>query len=123
MLVQLLLCHAHHYLCLPGPALNSVQVDMLVGDIYGGKDYASVGLSASTIASSFGKVVGQDKELGEYNPAGGWRRNSLSFRSLRQGQPLSSACGCMECCVGFWVVGQDKEMEEYNPAGGLCCLL
>jgi type II pantothenate kinase len=45
---------------------------MLVGDIYGGRDYASVGLSASTIASSFGKVVGQDKELQDYNPAGGW---------------------------------------------------
>jgi hypothetical protein len=44
---------------------------MLVGDIYGGRDYSSIGLSATTIASSFGKVVGQDKELGDYNPAGG----------------------------------------------------
>lgn len=50
--------------------LRVPQVDMLVGDIYGGRDYASVGLSASTIASSFGKVVGQDKELADYNPAG-----------------------------------------------------
>jgi type II pantothenate kinase len=48
-----------------------MQVDMLVGDIYGGRDYSSIGLSATTIASSFGKVVGQDKELGDYNPAGG----------------------------------------------------
>jgi hypothetical protein len=47
-----------------------LQVDMLVGDIYGGRDYSSIGLSATTIASSFGKVVGQDKELGDYNPAG-----------------------------------------------------
>lgn len=30
---------------------------MLVGDIYGGKDYSNIGLSAQTIASSFGKVV------------------------------------------------------------------
>lgn len=29
---------------------------MLVGDIYGGRDYTSIGLSATTIASSFGKV-------------------------------------------------------------------
>jgi len=29
---------------------------MLVGDIYG-SDYASVGLKATTIASSFGKVI------------------------------------------------------------------
>eukprot|EP00879_Flechtneria_rotunda_P021027 GHRR01022149.1.p1 GENE.GHRR01022149.1~~GHRR01022149.1.p1 ORF type:complete len:338 (+),score=95.52 GHRR01022149.1:256-1269(+) len=49
---------------------NNSNVDMLVGDIYGGRDYSSIGLSASTIACSFGKVVGQDKELEEYNPAG-----------------------------------------------------
>lgn len=29
---------------------------MLVGDIYGDRDYSAIGLSASTIASSFGKV-------------------------------------------------------------------
>eukprot|EP00898_Chlorokybus_atmophyticus_P002460 jgi/Chlat1/3214/Chrsp22S03498 len=34
---------------------NNATVDMLVGDIYGGVDYAKVGLSADTIASSFGK--------------------------------------------------------------------
>lgn len=32
------------------------QVDMLVGDIYGERDYSSIGLSATTIASSFGKA-------------------------------------------------------------------
>ena len=32
---------------------------MLVGDIYGDRDYSSIGLSATTIASSFGKVVSQ----------------------------------------------------------------
>lgn len=36
---------------------DSARVDMLVGDIYGGRDYSSIGLSADTIASSFGKVV------------------------------------------------------------------
>lgn len=30
---------------------------MLVGDIYGGRDYTGIGLSANTIASSFGKVI------------------------------------------------------------------
>eukprot|EP00775_Hariotina_reticulata_P009200 gene9200-9367_t len=48
---------------------NNANVDMLVGDIYGGRDYSAIGLSASTIACSFGKVVGQDKELQDYNPA------------------------------------------------------
>lgn len=32
---------------------------MLVGDIYGGRDYAAIGLSATTIASSFGKIISQ----------------------------------------------------------------
>lgn len=42
---------------------------MLVGDIYGSRDYSNIGLSAGTIASSFGKVVGQDKDLADYDPA------------------------------------------------------
>ena len=49
-------------------ALQS-QVDMLVGDIYGERDYTAIGLSATTIASSFGKVVAQDRDLDEYDPA------------------------------------------------------
>ncbi|XP_030965970.1 pantothenate kinase 1-like isoform X2 [Quercus lobata] len=32
-------------------------IDMLVGDIYSGMDYSKIGLSASTIASSFGKAI------------------------------------------------------------------
>ena len=42
---------------------DCMQVDMLVGDIYGDRDYSSIGLSASTIASSFGKVVSQVSSL------------------------------------------------------------
>ncbi|KDD75300.1 fumble, partial [Helicosporidium sp. ATCC 50920] len=36
---------------------DNSNVDMLVGDIYGGRDYTGIGLSATTIASSFGKVL------------------------------------------------------------------
>ena len=36
---------------------NNRVVDMLVGDIYGGTDYAKIGLSATTIASNFGKAA------------------------------------------------------------------
>ncbi|KAL5150099.1 Pantothenate kinase 2 [Glycine soja] len=43
-------------------------MDMLVGDIYGGLDYSKIGLSASTIASSFGKTISEKKELEEYRP-------------------------------------------------------
>uniref|UniRef100_A0A7N0U240 pantothenate kinase n=1 Tax=Kalanchoe fedtschenkoi TaxID=63787 RepID=A0A7N0U240_KALFE len=45
---------------------NNRVIDMLVGDIYGGTDYAKVGLTSTTIASSFGKVVSDKKELAEY---------------------------------------------------------
>lgn len=48
---------------------DNSKVDLLVGDIYGGRDYTGIGLSASTIASSFGKAIFQEKELADYNPA------------------------------------------------------
>ena len=48
---------------------DNSKVDMLVGDIYGGRDYASIGLSADTIASSFGKVLHSNKTLQDYNPS------------------------------------------------------
>ncbi|MCO5557831.1 hypothetical protein L7F22_011403 [Adiantum nelumboides] len=35
---------------------GSTEIDMLVGDIYGG-DYSEMGLAATTVASSFGKLV------------------------------------------------------------------
>ncbi|KAA8540811.1 hypothetical protein F0562_024774 [Nyssa sinensis] len=43
-------------------------IDMLVGDIYGGMNYSKIGLSASTIASSFGKAISEDKELEDCRP-------------------------------------------------------
>ncbi|KAF5829353.1 fumble-domain-containing protein [Dunaliella salina] len=48
---------------------DNSKVDMLVGDIYGGRDYSNIGLSANTIASSFGKVISQDAPLSDYDPA------------------------------------------------------
>ncbi|KAJ3694314.1 hypothetical protein LUZ60_009794 [Juncus effusus] len=47
---------------------DNSQLDMLVGDIYGGLDYSKIGLSASTIASSFGRTISEDKELSDYRP-------------------------------------------------------
>ena len=48
---------------------DNSKVDMLVGDIYGGRDYAKVGLSSGTIASSFGRVVMDEGSLEDYNKA------------------------------------------------------
>uniref|UniRef100_A0A7N0VEI0 pantothenate kinase n=1 Tax=Kalanchoe fedtschenkoi TaxID=63787 RepID=A0A7N0VEI0_KALFE len=45
---------------------NNRVIDMLVGDIYGGTDYAKVGLTSTTIASSFGKAISDQKELADY---------------------------------------------------------
>ncbi|XP_057251367.1 pantothenate kinase 1 isoform X2 [Beta vulgaris subsp. vulgaris] len=47
---------------------NNRVIDMLVGDIYGGSDYSKIGLSATTIASSFGKAISEKKELEDYKP-------------------------------------------------------
>ncbi|KAJ1699249.1 hypothetical protein LUZ63_007761 [Rhynchospora breviuscula] len=47
---------------------DNSQLDMLVGDIYGGLEYSKIGLSASTIASSFGKTISENKELSDYRP-------------------------------------------------------
>jgi len=48
---------------------DNSAVDMLVGDIYGGLDYEKIGLEATTIASSFGKILmNEEKSLKDYNP-------------------------------------------------------
>ncbi|KAG2707573.1 hypothetical protein I3760_05G153400 [Carya illinoinensis] len=47
---------------------NNRVIDMLVGDIYGGMDYSKIGLSSTTIASSFGKAISDSKELADYRP-------------------------------------------------------
>ncbi|KAL8534191.1 hypothetical protein ACS0TY_010261 [Phlomoides rotata] len=45
---------------------NNRVIDMLVGDIYGGTDYSKVGLTSTTIASSFGKATSKDRDLEDY---------------------------------------------------------
>ncbi|KAJ8773801.1 hypothetical protein K2173_008264 [Erythroxylum novogranatense] len=47
---------------------NNRVLDMLVGDIYGGMDYSKIGLSSTTIASSFGKAISDNRELEGYKP-------------------------------------------------------
>ena len=60
---------------------DNTNVDMLVGDIYGA-DYSKVGLKASTIASTFGKVARKSKELVEdKGPLKGFQPQDIS-RSL-----------------------------------------
>lgn len=60
---------------------DNANVDMLVGDIYG-SDYPRIGLKASTIASTFGKVARKSR-AGEHNgePLKGFRPEDIS-RSL-----------------------------------------
>ncbi|KAL3835576.1 hypothetical protein ACJIZ3_010312 [Penstemon smallii] len=45
---------------------NNRVIDMLVGEIYGGNDYAKIGLASTAIASSFGKPISENKELEDY---------------------------------------------------------
>ncbi|KAK9165065.1 hypothetical protein Scep_000256 [Stephania cephalantha] len=68
-------------------------VDMLVGDIHGCMDYSEVGLSASTIASSFGKVIFGDKELEDYSP------EDISLSLLRMISSNIGQLSCISICV------------------------
>ncbi|KAI9125014.1 hypothetical protein K1719_003630 [Acacia pycnantha] len=47
---------------------NNRAIDMLIGDIYGGMNYSKIGLSSTIIASSFGKVISDNKDLEDYKP-------------------------------------------------------
>ncbi|KAK7361846.1 hypothetical protein VNO77_03931 [Canavalia gladiata] len=47
---------------------NNRTVDMLVGDIYDGMDHSKIALSSTTIASSFGKAISDNKERKDYKP-------------------------------------------------------
>ena len=48
---------------------DNTKLDMLVGDIYGDRDYSAIGLAATTIASSFGRAAASDATLADYDPA------------------------------------------------------
>ena len=57
---------------------DNTNVDMLVGDIYGG-GYEKIGLKATTIASSFGKVFKKQTEAEkEAAPTNGTSTNGAS---------------------------------------------
>ena len=78
---------------------------MLVGDIYGGRDYASIGLSATTIASSFGKVVGSDKRLEDYSKAGAGPGGGAVSGGQAAVRLLGSGCWRMGVLGGRATVG------------------
>jgi len=71
---------------------DNSAVDMLVGDIYGGLDYSKIGLSASTIASSFGKVIAENKDLSDY------RKEDIVLSLLRM---ISYNIGQVQLCISF----------------------
>ncbi|XP_021649122.2 pantothenate kinase 1 isoform X3 [Hevea brasiliensis] len=110
---------------------NNRVIDMLVGDIYGGMDYSKIGLSSTTIASSFGKAVSDYKELEDYKPEDVARSllrmisnnigqiaylNALQFGLKRiffggffiQGQPYTM--DTISVAVHFWSKGEAKAM-------------
>lgn len=56
---------------------DNTQVDMLVGDIYGG-GYGRIGLKSTTIASSFGKVFKKNTEAAQEEGADGEKRGKFA---------------------------------------------
>ncbi|XP_021632671.1 pantothenate kinase 1 isoform X2 [Manihot esculenta] len=110
---------------------NNRAIDMLVGEIYGGMDYSKIGLSSTTIASSFGKAVSDNKELEDYKPEDVARSllrmisnnigqisylNALRFGLKRiffggffiRGQPYTM--DTISVAVHFWSKGEAKAM-------------
>ncbi len=103
-------------LCAQG---DNSRVDMLVGDIYGGRDYTAIGLSANTIASSFGKVIGGSKELEDYEPAD-LALSALRMISYNIGQLayLNAKMHGLTCILfgGFYIRAHPYIMETISFA-------
>ncbi|XP_044492679.1 pantothenate kinase 1 isoform X2 [Mangifera indica] len=76
---------------------NNRVIDMLVGDIYGGADYSKIGLLSTSIASSFGKAISDNKELEDYKPED-VARSLLRLISNNIGQVLLQK---KKCCYLF----------------------
>lgn len=73
---------------------DNANVDMLVGDIYGG-DYGKIGLKTTTIASSFGKVFRMKREAeNEAEDMGGLSNGDREYhrqQSLSQQEPQADS--------------------------------
>ncbi|OMO80193.1 Type II pantothenate kinase [Corchorus olitorius] len=98
---------------------NNRVIDMLVGDIYGGTEYAKIGLSATTIASSFGKAISDNKELEDYK-AEDISRSLLRMISNNIGQIsyLNALRFGLKRIIfaGFFIRGQAYTMDTISVA-------
>lgn len=98
---------------------NNRVIDTLVGDIYGGMDYSKIGLSATTIASSFGKAISDNKELEDYKPED-ISRSLLRMISNNIGQ--ISYLNALRFGLkriffgGFFIRGQEYTMDTISVA-------
>lgn len=80
---------------------DNTQVDMLVGDIYGG-GYGRIGLKSTTIASSFGKVFKKQTEVtagGEGGATNGDKSSRFAPEDISRS--LLYAVRYVGCC-SFW---------------------
>lgn len=98
---------------------NNRVIDMLVGDIYGGLDYSKIGLSATAIASSFGKAISDKKELQDYKPED-IARSLLRLISNNIGQIayLNALLHGLKRIIfgGFFIRGHEYTMDTISVA-------
>ncbi|XP_042043482.1 pantothenate kinase 1-like [Salvia splendens] len=98
---------------------NNRVIDMLVGDIYGGTDYSKIGLTSTTIASSFGKAISANKELDDYRPED-VARSLLRMISNNIGQIayLNALCFGLKRIFfgGFFIRGHAYTMDTLSVA-------
>lgn len=71
---------------------DSSHVDMLVGDIYGG-DYTQMGLKATTVASSFGKLVHRRTNTGTKGAPPGSKAGSQGGGTLQSTSESEAGLG------------------------------
>lgn len=79
---------------------DNTQVDMLVGDIYGG-GYGRIGLKSTTIASSFGKVFKKNTEAAQEEGADGEARGKFAPEDISRSLLYAVRYVCpllLKCC-------------------------
>lgn len=125
---------------------DSSKVDMLVGDIYGG-DYTEMGLAATTVASSFGKLAQAGGRAGAVASAENLAKaallmvtNNVGSLAMLHARPAGVRCvlftgsflhhnklalRLLAVAVDFWSKGQMKAvfMQHEGHAGAVGALL
>eukprot|EP00736_Rhodelphis_marinus_P002042 Rmarinus@m.8429 len=97
---------------------DNSKVDMLVGDIFGG-DYSKVGLSADTVASTFGKAVRRNKNKADFSEADIAKSLLMMccYNITQLAYLHARIAGCRRVYFGgFFIRGQPHTMQKITTS-------